>query len=712
MHVQPIRILLIEDSPEHISLITSMLELEKIGGFSYTLACSETLQSGLQYTKQNDVDVILLDLSLPDSQGYDTFLSVYRAVPLSAVIILTNDARGEIMTQSLRDGAQDYIIKSTIDSAILAHSIRSAFDRNHAVRTSQSVSEDRTKFLLNATHEGVFGIDLEGNCTFCNDACLHILGYHSSADLIGKNIQPIINICHEDGTAFSREDSPIEQSFRGKENIHVDEAMFQRSDHTWLPVEVWIKSQFLRKGCLVGLVVTFVDKTSHKQNVRALRASERIFREIFEHAPHGIFRVAVLAGPAFAFIQLNTVQETIMGLTTAVVQGKSPENILSPEAAALTNAKYRQCVEQAKTLRYHETVSSADGQKYVETTLVPIKNDQGQVTWILGITYVISETKRTEAELQDAKTHLDNILNTIGDPLFVKDRTHNWIFVNDSFCSLIGYSRQELIGKSDYEFFPKREADVFWEKDEQVFFSGLENINEEAFTDGNGSVHTVTTKKTLSVDGKGNPFIVGTIRDVTQQKQIELALKESEEKFRRLTEQAPIAIYLIRADATYEYINPRFTEIFGYTLKDIPTRAVWFEKAYPVQGYREKVIALWNNEFLNCDANVVFDRTFSMHCKDRSDKIIHLRAVKIAGGKILGTCEDITELKQTEIALLEALASIKTIKGLVPICSHCKRIRTDQGSWQQLEQYFHEHIDADFSHGICDECMHKLYPPR
>lgn len=60
--------------------------------------------------------------------------------------------------------------------------------------------------------------------------------------------------------------------------------------------------------------------------------------------------------------------------------------------------------------------------------------------------------------------------------------------------------------------------------------------------------------------------------------------------------------------------------------------------------------------------------------------------------------------------LQNALAEIKTLRGIVPICSHCKRIRDDKGAWKQLEEYICAHTDAAFSHGICNECAKKFYP--
>ena len=69
------------------------------------------------------------------------------------------------------------------------------------------------------------------------------------------------------------------------------------------------------------------------------------------------------------------------------------------------------------------------------------------------------------------------------------------------------------------------------------------------------------------------------------------------------------------------------------------------------------------------------------------------------------------EEREELIALLQkALATIKTLHGILPICSSCKKIRDDKGSWTQVEAYISEHTDVEFSHGICSECAEKLYP--
>src|SRR5665811_874631 len=72
--------------------------------------------------------------------------------------------------------------------------------------------------------------------------------------------------------------------------------------------------------------------------------------------------------------------------------------------------------------------------------------------------------------------------------------------------------------------------------------------------------------------------------------------------------------------------------------------------------------------------------------------------------------EDISDRKQAELGREAALARIKKLEGVIPICMHCKKIRDDKDSWNQLEKYISDHSEALFSHGICPECVRKHYP--
>ena len=82
------------------------------------------------------------------------------------------------------------------------------------------------------------------------------------------------------------------------------------------------------------------------------------------------------------------------------------------------------------------------------------------------------------------------------------------------------------------------------------------------------------------------------------------------------------------------------------------------------------------------------------------------RAVTVAMARF----RDMQELRRLNAELQKALAEVKQLSGLLPICSSCKKIRDDEGYWHQVEVYIRDHTDADFSHGLCPDCARKLYP--
>lgn len=144
------------------------------------------------------------------------------------------------------------------------------------------------------------------------------------------------------------------------------------------------------------------------------------------------------------------------------------------------------------------------------------------------------ERDRFERALADSRLFLRRVIDTMAEPVFVKDRQHRWILVNAAFCKIIGHSQEVLLGKSDYDFFRPEEADEFWAKDEEVFNSGEENVNEEKFTDRHGVIHIIITKKTRYIDDNGEAVLVGIMLDITELKAYQREVEESRAHLRAL----------------------------------------------------------------------------------------------------------------------------------------------------------------------------------
>ncbi|MBD1848881.1 CHASE2 domain-containing protein [Cyanobacteria bacterium FACHB-502] len=147
---------------------------------------------------------------------------------------------------------------------------------------------------------------------------------------------------------------------------------------------------------------------------------------------------------------------------------------------------------------------------------------------LLGATIAMTgRIARQEGELKKSKEFLNSIINTIPDPVFVKNQSHRWIVLNRAFAHFIGYPIDVLLEKTDFDFFPAQEANRFWEQDQLTFQRGTQQETEEEFTDAKGVTYLIATKRSLHRDAAGNVFLVGVIRDITRRKQVEEELRRT-----------------------------------------------------------------------------------------------------------------------------------------------------------------------------------------
>ncbi|MCG8688665.1 MAG: PAS domain S-box protein [Desulfobacterales bacterium] len=200
---------------------------------------------------------------------------------------------------------------------------------------------------------------------------------------------------------------------------------------------------------------------------------------------------------------------------------------------------------------------------------------------------------------------------------------------------------------------------------------------------------------------------------ISSQKKYLENIKDSEAKFRTLAESSPIAIAILRQD-NYLYVNSSWESLTGYNkeeakeLKPIMTvhpdmRDQVYKNAEDRLNYKDIQTRYEMKGVTKNGGTIWYD--FSATLLNYGDE-----------PAILGFFSDLTDRKKIEQEreeiikkLKQALDEINTLKGIVPICSSCKKIRDDKGYWNQLESYIESHSDAAFSHGLCPDCSDKLY---
>lgn len=177
----------------------------------------------------------------------------------------------------------------------------------HGHKLAQEALRERElqlRLLLDSTAEGIYGLDLDGCCTFCNAAALRLLGYGSPEDLIGKPMHTIIHSRKSDGSVYPLEECRIHRAFREGAASHVSDEVLWRAGGTSFPAEYW-SHPIRREGIVLGAVVTFIDITDRRRAEESARQlagqlltsqddeRRRIARELHDSAGQALAALAI-----------------------------------------------------------------------------------------------------------------------------------------------------------------------------------------------------------------------------------------------------------------------------------------------------------------------------------------------------------------------------------------------------------------------------------
>jgi len=194
MGSQPIQVLVIEDDPYDMRLVQEMLVEGSPG--SFVVEAATTLHEGIQTAQEKAYDVILCDLTLPDSAGLDTVFRLDSEVPDTAIIVLTGVSDTTLFgVQAVQGGAQDYLVKGEVDSRLLRHSIRYAIERHEIeMRLRHSESEYRSLIddVFDTSMVAVIILDADFRIVWCNEAA-EIYFSLEREDILGRDKRLLID---------------------------------------------------------------------------------------------------------------------------------------------------------------------------------------------------------------------------------------------------------------------------------------------------------------------------------------------------------------------------------------------------------------------------------------------------------------------------------------------------------------------------------------
>ncbi|OYD16243.1 hypothetical protein CH333_03895 [candidate division WOR-3 bacterium JGI_Cruoil_03_44_89] len=432
-----IRVLLVEDDPGETELIRDMLSGP--GEVTFDLECVDRLSKGLECLAAGGIDVVLLDLGLPYSQGLDTFTMVYARAPEVPIVVLTGINDVTLAIKAVREGAQDYLVKSQVESKLLVRSLHYAIERKRAEEIIRK-SEAMYRSLYETTLALAKQTDLDTVIRTISDRATAFLEANDCAvyllDQKRKVLVPIFSNASQGREEIMANEISLGEGLSGRVAKMGAGAYINAGDETNYAVhipgidEVEDKNESVIcvpvfDGSKVIGVITIgklgarFDKREVKkltifarqaeialkraQNLQALRESEEKSRTLVEMLEEGIGTVDEKEN----FVFINQAAADIFGYSKEELLGKNLGGSTTPE-------KFKQVLGQTsigksgQASQYELAITRKDGEaRIISVTSTPIMGDNGKYRGAFGIFHDITERKRTEEELRKRLAQLE-----------------------------------------------------------------------------------------------------------------------------------------------------------------------------------------------------------------------------------------------------------------------------------------------------------------
>ena len=424
---------------------------------------------------------------------------------------------------------------------------------------------------------------------------------------------------------------------------------------------------------------------------------------------------------------LNPVAEKLTGWSLSEAVGKpllKVFNIINESTGKKPPNPVKKILEKGLVIELanHTVLISRNGQKIpIDDSGAPIKDEYGNILGAVLVFRDITEQRKAKKDMEYEKSLLDALMNNIPDSIYFKDRQCRLLRINRGMMKSLDMTQ-------DSDYYLKTDIDLFGEEfgretvkaDLHLIETGepIVGMIESRKLD-DGSLNWTSTTKAPIWDANGNIIgLVGVTRTINDIKRAEEALQYEKSLMDALMNNIPDSIYFKDRQCRLLKISRHMMESLNmtqesdYYLKtDIDLFGEEFGRATVESDLRlmetgKPIIGLVEGRKLP-DGQINWTSTTKIPLRDQDGKIIGL----------VGISREINEIKQAEeqrekiiAELQEALDKIKTLKGLIPICASCKKIRDDQGYWNNVESYIKSHAEVEFTHGICPDCMKKLYP--
>jgi len=502
-------------------------------------------------------------------------------------------------------------------------------------------SQQRLTLALKGSHMGVWEWNIETDQVYWSPECCEIYGVTE----FGGRIEDFARMVHADDF-----ENVMEVAKRAVEDRTVFAIEFRalRPDGRQIWLANLAQATYDPSGKPLRMAGTVRDITARKQ------AEEEVRRlsVVVEQSPSSI----VITDQTGAILYVNRKFTEVTGYSAEEALGQNPRVLKSGKHGPEYYRHMWQEISAGRVWQGELLNRKRDGELFWEwATVSPIVDAQGNITHYAAIKEDITLRKKAEAALREREEQMRLFIEHAPASIAMFDTEMRYLVVSKRWRTDLNLGEQHLRGRSHYEVFP--DIPERWKEIHRRSLAGeVQQAEMDRFdrADGQTQWFRWEVRPWYSTPGTIGGILIFT-EDITPRLRNEMALRESEDRFRRLITLAPLPISLSANDGTVLFINDCFTRVFGYTRDDLPTIDAWWQLAYPDPAYRREVSESWTAATsISRERSEPLDpREFQVTCKDGRVRTVEISGIAVENS-FLCTFVDLTERQQAEAAIRQS----------------------------------------------------------
>ena len=392
----------------------------------------------------------------------------------------------------------------------------------------------------------------------------------------------------------------------------------------------------------------------HKISEALILEREQQLSLIYRTVGDVIFHLVVEADDTYRFISVNQAFFNVTGLREEMIIGKLVNEVIPEPSLSIVLEKYRQAIKDNSIIQWEEVSDYPNGKVIGDVSIAPVVDNSGKCTHLVGSVHDITIRKRAEEALAVSETKYRQLVTQSPDGIFIVDLSGKFLSVNRSICDNLKYTEKELLSKNIFDIVPEQYHSTHKQRLQTILKGESTITNSEYEVVGkDGIAHFVEVLSVPYYSGKEIVGFQGIARDITERKNAEMIIVESEEKYHRIFENVQDLYYETAMDGRIIEVSPSIRSLSGgqYSREDLIGNSI-YEFYSDTEDRLSLLSALKEKGQVNDFEITLKNKNGSLIPCSVSAKI-HL---DLRGNpeKIIGSMRDISERKLAESELIKA----------------------------------------------------------